>query len=374
MNVDVRALLTLAAIPGIGPRRLINLVTHFKDPRLIEEASARELARVEGIEKKTALTIVNFFRDSGAERTAPFVNDQLARVNRADGRIVTFWDKDYPANLRTIYDPPAYLFVKGTLAPADRYAIALVGTRSASPYGIQMAERFSHDLARLGVTTVSGLARGIDSSVHAATLKAGGRTLAVVGSGIDVVYPPENRLLYGRIVENGAVLSEFPMGTKPDATNFPRRNRIISGLSLGTIVVETGIEGGAMITASLALDQNREVFAVPSHVNEKRRSGTNALIKQGKAMLVEQVEDVLEALGPQFKRFLRNDHAPERPAPQLSVFEQKLYDAMGDAPVHIDDLAERSRTSTADALVHLLALEFKGLVRQNPGKMFVKIA
>ncbi|MER3524327.1 MAG: DNA-protecting protein DprA [Ignavibacteria bacterium] len=372
MRIDVRDVLTLSAIPGIGATRMIKLVAHFKDTRLIAEASAKELVRVEGIEKKTALTIVNFFRDSGLEHTKRFVDDQLKRANKADARIVTFWDKEYPSNLRNTYDPPAFLFVRGALQDTDRYAVAIVGTRNASPYGAQMAERFAQGFAALGITVVSGLARGIDTVAHSATLRGHGRTIAVVGSGVDVVYPSENHSLAQRIVEDGAIVSEFPMGAKPDAPNFPRRNRIISGMSLGTLIIETGIEGGAMITASLAFDQNREVFAVPSPANEKRQSGTNLLIKQGKASLVERVDDVVAILAPQLKNIVKPAEPSTRPTIQLSMFEQALVDALGDEAMHIDVLAERARMSTADALVHLLSLEFKGLVRQHPGKMFVK--
>ncbi len=371
MTIDVRDVLTLSTIPGIGPTRLISLINHFHDTRLIVEASAKELIRVDGIEKKTALTIVNFFRDSGAARSKRFVDEQLKRLNKVDARMVTFWDKEYPTNLRNTYDPPAFLFVRGEIKNDDRYSLAIVGTRSASSYGIQMAERFAQGFAALGIPTVSGLARGIDTAAHTATVRANGRTIAVVGSGVDVIYPAENQKLAERIIENGALMSEFPMGTKPDAPNFPRRNRIISGIALGTLIIETGIEGGAMITASIAFDQNREVFAVPHAVGEKRGSGTNLLIKQGKATLVECVDDVLAVLGPQLKNLVRSPARPT-PAPQLSVFEQALYDAMGDDPIHIDALADRARVSTADALVHLLSLEFKGLVRQKPGKMFVK--
>lgn len=373
MNIDVRDLLTLSTIPGVGSTRLINLITHFKDTSLIAKASAKELIHVDGIEKKTALNIVNFFRDSGAARAKRIVDDQLKRLNKVDARIVTFWDKEYPTNLRSTYDPPAFMFVRGELVSDDRYSIAIVGTRSASPYGVHMAERFAQGFAALGITTVSGLARGIDTVAHTATVRANGRTIAVVGSGVDVIYPAENLSLAERIRENGAIISEFLMGAKPDAPNFPRRNRIISGISLGTLIVETGVEGGAMITASIAFDQNREVFAVPQAVAEKRPSGANLLIKQGKATLVECVDDIVAILSPQLKKLLKSSNSAVRAMPQVSVFEQALYDAMGDAPIHIDALAERAKMSTADALVHLLSLEFKGLVRQNPGKMFVKI-
>ena len=373
MPVDVHDLLVLSNIPGIGPNRLRALVTSFKDTRAIWGASARELCAVEGIEKKLALSIANFFRDSGPALNKRFADHQLSRLNKVGGHVVTFWDKAYPANLKRIYDPPPFLFVRGELVEEDSCSVAIVGTRTPSPYGVQMAERFASELAKLGIPIISGLARGIDTSAHAASLKAGGRTVAVIGSGIDVIYPPENKQLVDRITEQGAVVSEFLMGAKPDAGNFPRRNRIISGIALGTIVVETGVEGGAMITASTALDQNRATFAVPSAVTDKRRSGTNLLIKEGKAALVESVDDIIVELQPQLKRMLADQKiVPQKAAPELNLFEQKLYDVLEEDPIHIDLLAERAGLSTSDALVHLLSMEFKGAVKQLRGKMFVR--
>jgi len=340
---------------------------------MVFEASPGHLVAVEGIERRTALSIVGFFRGSGPAEARRFAAEQLSRVNRVNGRIVTFWDDDYPAGLKRIYDPPPFLFVRGPLSEADSTSIALVGTRSPTPYGTQMAERFASDLARLGIPVISGLARGIDTSSHVATLKARGRTVAVIGSGIDIIYPPENKPLAERMINDGAIISEYPAGTKPDAGNFPRRNRLISGMALATVVVETGTDGGAMITATTALDQNREIFAVPSAVNEKRRSGTNLLIKEGRAMLTESVEDILAELAPKLKGILK--HPPSTTAvapPELTLFEHQIFDAMGDDPLHIDTLAERAGQSTADTLVHLLSLEIKGVIRQMPGKMFIR--
>jgi DNA processing protein len=373
MAINVRDLLVLSTIPNIGPNRLRALVGHFKDSRAIADASARELCAVEGIEKKLALSLVNFFRDSGQALSKKFVDQQLSRLNKVNGHVVTFWDKEYPTNLKKIYDPPPFVFVRGEFAEEDSYSIAIVGTRDPSAYGIQMAERFSSELSSLGIPIISGLARGIDTVAHATTLKNRGRTLAVLGSGIDVIYPPENKLLFDRIIDHGAVVSEYLMGAKPDAGNFPRRNRIISGIALGSIIVETGIEGGAMITASLALDQNRATFAIPSAVSDKRKSGTNLLIKEGKAALVESIDDILAELQPQLKRLLpSHGKAPTKEAPELTLFEQQLYDVLSEDPLHIDVIAERSGLTTSDSLVHLLAMEFKGVVKQLRGKMFVK--
>lgn len=375
MTIDTRELLILSMIPGVGSTRLISLISHFRESHRVTTAPAKELIHVAGIEKKTALNIVEFFRSPAADGAARFADDQLRRLDKSNTRILRYWDKDFPSNLKNTFDPPAFLFLRGTIAGEDNYSVGIVGTRTASPYGMQIAEQFSEGLAKLGVTTVSGLARGIDTIAHSSTVKAGGRTLAVLGSGVDVIYPPENKDLAERIVSNGALISEYMMGAKPDAQNFPRRNRIISGLALGIIVIETSIEGGAMITAGLAFDQSREVFAVPTAINHKKKSGTNLLIKQDKATLVECVEDVIEILAPQLRHVLHSSRRYEpQPPPSLSMFEQQLYDIMNLDPIHIDALAERAGISTADALVQLLSMEFKGLVKQLPGKMFVRVA
>jgi len=287
--------------------------------------------------------------------------------------MLTFWDAEYPEHLKRIYDPPPFLFLGGSLLPRDAAAVAVVGTRSPTAYGLRIAERFAMELAAKGITIVSGLARGIDTAAHGAALKAAGRTVAVIGSGIDNIYPTENSGLAHRLAANGALMSEFIMGTKPDATNFPQRNRIISGMSLGTVVVETGVEGGAMITARLALDQNREVFAVPSPLSPGGKSGTNLLIREGNAFLVESAEDILQELASQLKGLIAGPPPrPQPPPPPLTLFEQKLIDVLDDHPQHIDIVADHAGFTTSEALVHLLSLEFKGAARQLPGKLFLK--
>ena len=363
---NVRDLLRLASTPKIGPHKIRLLVSHFHDPAEVLKASPRALIRVPGIEKKIASNIIH---NKEGER---FADDQLKRVNRLGARIVTIWDMEYPELLKRIYDPPALLYVMGTLTTLDKSAVAIVGTRMPSAYGQLVAESLSRDLAQLGLTVVSGLARGIDTLAHSAALKAHGRTIAVLGSGLDVPYPAENRKLMEAVTAQGAVISEFPMGTKPDATNFPRRNRIVSGLTLGTIVVESAEDGGAMITASTALDQNREVFAVPGSIMEKRTAGPHKLIREGRAKLVQNVDDILEELGPQMRHLLKREHIPEV-AVEMTLFEKKIFDVLKNEPIHIDTLAELAETSTADALVNLLSLEFKNLVRQLPGKMFIRL-
>lgn len=363
---SVRFLLRLSSVPRIGPLKIRALVAHFKDPAKIFEASPRELIQIPGIDKKLASNIVH---DVDGQA---FADAQLKRVNKYGARIITCWDKEYPELLKKIYDPPAFVFVLGEFDKRDNCSVALVGTRRPTQYGERIAELFSRELAQLGITTVSGLARGVDTAVHASTLKGGGRTIAVMGSGLDVPYPPENRKLMERIAEDGAVVSEFPMGTKPDAPNFPRRNRIISGLSLGTVVIESAEDGGAMITASTALDQDREVFAVPGNITERRSKGPNRLIREGRAKLVDSIEDIIDELSPQLRSGLRKVAGLEQRI-ELTLFEQQVFDVLSESPTHIDDIAERSNTSTSDALVTLLSLEFKGLIRQLPGKMFVRM-
>ncbi len=362
---DVHSLLCLTAVPRLGPLKIRSLVTHFKHPDNVLKATPRELVRVKGIDTTLAAAIPR-------EADRQFADTQLALAEKAGASIITLWDDCYPDLLRKIYDPPPLLFVSGRIDPRDAFSIAIVGTRKPSPYGQKTATSLAAALTELGLTVVSGLARGIDTIAHASALTAKGRTLAVIGSGIDIPYPPENSDLMRRIARSGAVLSEFPMGTKPDAPHFPRRNRIISGLSLGTVIVESLEDGGAMITATTSLDQNREVFAVPGSVFEKRSSGPHKLIREGQATLVNSVEDIVEELHAKLKPILKRDRA-ERPLPPLTLFEQTIHGLLGDDPMHIDAISDRAQLSTPDTLVSLLSLEFKGLVKQLPGKMFLRM-
>ena len=301
----------------------------------------------------------------------PFAEEQLSLVNKVNGRIVTLWHDEYPEYLRKIYDPPPLLFVLGTIEKNDMYAVAIVGTRVPSAYGKFIAEKFSRELTSKGITITSGLARGIDTVAHSSSLKSGGRTIAVIGSSIDIIYPSENKRLAERIEESGAVVSEFFMGTKPDPGNFPRRNRIISGMSLGTLIVETAENGGAMITASTTLDQNRELFCIPGNITEKYSIGTNRLIRDGHAKLVQSVDDIIAELKSSLRPILKFSQ-PQTPA-VLSIFEQKILDHLASEPSHIDVVSEQSGLSISDTLVNLLSLEFKGLVRQLAGKMFQRM-
>ncbi len=363
--MDVRSLLRLSMIPGIGAARLRMLVNHFGDPEGVLTANERDLTAVNGIDRALARRILSerSFHDE--------VQLQLSRLEKSDAKIVTFWDNDYPENLKKIYDPPVMLFVRGSLSSVDKYSVAIVGTRTPTIYGKHVTEKFTAELAQRGIVIISGLARGIDTIAHATAVRSGGKTIAVLGSGVDIIYPSENRRLSEQILVSGAIVSEYYMGSKPDAVNFPRRNRIISGISIGTILIETDENGGAMITAGTALDQNREVFALPGNIFEKKSRGTNKLIKEGRAKLVQDISDVLDELSYKLRPILK-EKPKELPRVQLSIFEQRIFDFLTDDPLHIDVLAEKCAMATSDLLVHLLSLELKGVVKQLPGKYFTK--
>ena len=289
-------------------------------------------------------------------------------------RIVTMTDPDYPALLLQIPDPPPFLYVRGKLESQCK-AVAVVGSRIATRYGLSMAARLSAELAACGVTVVSGMARGIDTAAHEGALQSGGRTVAVLGSGLEEVYPAENRRLFQSIVRNGAVLSEFPMLTKPEPHNFPIRNRIISGMSYGTVIVEASKKSGSLITARLAAEQNREVFAVPGSVQSFKSIGTHTLIKQG-AKLVENAQDVLEEIaGPLFEGTRPTDHYPsiKKEPPALTTEEAIVCGALEPYPVHIDDLGRKLSMAPGKLASILLQLELNGIVEQSPGNFFARV-
>lgn len=370
----VREILALSRVHGVGPARLRALLEHFKDSGAILRATTRELNCVPGIDQRTALTIATFFREGIPPEIAAFADEQIARMEYVGATFVHILDPLYPPHLRRIYDPPSFLFALGTLDPSDAASVAIVGTRKMSAYGKRVTDVFATALAERRITVISGLARGIDTVAHTAALHAGGRTIAVIGSGLDILYPPENAGLVRHIASRGAVLSEFPMGTKPDAVNFPQRNRIVSGMSLGTLVVETAADGGAMITARAALDQDREVFAIPSPVDGRTRNGTNQLLREGHALLCETIDDIIAELSPKLRGLIPDIPAPpRREVPPLSLFEQQVLDVLTPEPLHIDSIAEQTALSTAETLVSLLGLECKGIVRQLPGKHFIRI-
>ncbi len=299
---------------------------------------------------------------------------ERALAQRHGVHIVTLEDAEYPQRLRTIYDPPSALYVRGCLAPADEIAVAVVGSRHASLYGLQCAERLAYELALRGITVVSGLARGIDAAAHRGALKASGRTLAVLGNGLSRVYPPEHRALADEVARHGALISEYPMETKPLPHNFPRRNRLISGLSLGVVIVEAATRSGALITADCALEQGREVFAVPGPITAVSSQGTHHLLKQG-ARLVTSVEDILDELRlvPQPVRASFPDDSGTAPTAALPEAEQRVFACVSERdPLDIDMIAGQSGLAVAEVSSLLLQLEVKQLIRQLPGKQFIR--
>jgi DNA processing protein len=302
---------------------------------------------------------------------------ELERLQTTEISIMTLGDADYPQSLRWISEPPPVLYIRGTFRPEDQLALAVVGSRKPSPYGQLMAQRLSAELAQYGFTVVSGLARGIDSLAHQGALQGGGRTIAVLGSGINVVYPPEHRRLYEAISTQGAVMSEFPFDTKPDRWNFPRRNRIISGLTLGTLVVEASDQSGSLHTARHALEQGREVFAVPGRIDVSSSRGTNNLIKRG-AKLVEGIEDILEELPEAVRLAVRQrgtapvptDAAPMSMA--LTADEARVLALILPEETHIEAIIQTSQLPAQVVASILVRLELQGVVRQFPGKFFAR--
>ncbi len=362
---DLASWLTLARVPGVGAARFLAILRQFGSPAAALSASVDELTMIEGLGPQIARSI-------RTHRDEAFVNHQLRLVERHGARIVTFSDQDYPRRLREIYDPPPLMFVSGGWEAQDDQSVAIVGSRFTSSYGRSMAESFSAELSSFGLTVVSGMARGVDTMAHRATLKGGGRTVAVLGSGLDRPYPAENRKLMASIRHHGAVMTEQPFGTGPDAVNFPQRNRIISGSTLGTIVVEAGKSSGALITARYALEQGREVFAVPGPLNAPGSVGVNRLIRDGTAKLIQRVEDVIDELAPRLDFDpAKIERKPSVPSFDLLPEEKAMYGQLSSDPKHIDQLASALALTSSQALGVLLALELKDAVRQLPGMMFV---
>ena len=364
MAEDLFYWLALSLIPGVGSILLKRLLDQFKTPEAVFQAPMNELLNIEGLGERVAKEI----RKGPVEKA---VEKELYLLKEVGGKIVTLKDSAYPKRLRDIYDPPPLLYVRGDLKEEDEFAISIVGSRKTSPYGRGMTERMSQELARHGITIVSGMARGIDSLAHWGAISGGGRTIAVLGCGVDVIYPSENRNLFAKIIDRGAILSEFPMGSPPEGGHFPRRNRIISGLSLGVVVVQAGEKSGSLITAGYALEQGREVFAVPGNVGTESSRGTHRLIKEG-AKLVESSEDILEEILPQWRREGEATPKVEIPRPDLTEEERVLYELLSETPLHIDVMIRESRLDPGKVSSLLLNLEFKGLVSQWPGKCFSK--
>lgn len=352
--------IALYAVPGVGSARYRALLKAFGSPSGVFKAGAEALSKVPGLDSKTAAAIAGFQMDGSAEK-------MLAKLRSCQARIISIWDETYPERLKQIHDPPALLFLRGELPAQDEISIAIVGTRTPSEYGLQQAFRIAEGLAQQGVSTVSGMARGVDSAAHKGCLEGGGKTYAVFGCGIDVIYPRENKSLAAKIEASGGLISEFLPGMEPDRGLFPRRNRVISGLCEGVLVVEGGEKSGALITARCALEQNREVFALPGSVDQKVSSGPHQLIRQG-ATLAVSAQDILDGIGVQFNA--KQVLSKTRSLPTLNPSEEELIKKLSTDPIHIDHLVRDLGKPVSSVLADLLSLEMKGWVMQLPGKLF----
>jgi DNA processing protein len=354
--------LALTRIKGLGCISFKKLASHFADPTQALSATAAELSAIEGIDRNVVDGLLAFTQWDEVEQ-------EVQRASQAGVKIIPFGSGIYPARLRSIADPPPCLYVKGEIRQEDDKAVAVIGTRSASHYGRRVARDLCRGLASLGFTVISGMARGIDGVAHDAALNSGGRTIAVLGSGVDRAYPPEHQKLYHRISENGAVISELPLGAPPLAFNFPARNRLISGLSAGVVVVEATEKSGSLITAAVALEQGREVFAVPGEVGSSRSRGGHRLIRQG-AKLVENVDDILEEIAPQLVAPNRQSAALRTLPVDAQPETRKIFDLLQERSLHIDEVIEASGFSTSRVLQILLELELQGFLRQLPGNRY----
>ena len=366
--------LRLILTPEIGSRRGKSLLERFKTPKAILEASLDDIAEVENVGREVAERIVEGRKRIDLDR-------QIKLIEKNNVTLISLDSELYPVNLKSIFDPPLVLFVKGEILPQDYFSIAIVGTRLASFYGRAMSEKLSRQLAEKGFTIVSGGARGIDTFSHQAALRAKGRTLAVLGCGLDIAYPPENKKLFEEIAKKGAVISEFPLSMRPDKGNFPMRNRIISGLSLGVVVIEAPHKSGALITVTHANEQGREVFSVPGHADSFVSKGTNQLLREG-AKLVENADDIIEELEPilksKIKEFNTNRLKPLHEKqislikPELTEEEARLFDLISLGPLDLDDIIVKSQSSVSAVSAVLMMLQLKKLIRQLPGKQFAR--
>lgn len=364
-NNSLAPWLTLKSVNGVGNITFKKLIKAFDTPEKILSSTWKELMDRAGISENLAKKI------SGT-KTSSDILKELDLADKSNIKIISFNNSLYPLNLKEIADPPPYLYVYGNILPAPPM-IAIVGSRNATYYGVETANKIAKSLAGFGVEVVSGMARGIDTSAHEGALQGMGRTIAVLGSGLKRIYPPENLKLFHRISENGAVISEFPLYEGPEAKNFPMRNRIICGLSSGVVVVEAGSKSGSLITARLAAEQGREVFAVPGSINSSRSSGTHSLLKEG-ARLIENAEDIFEELPYLIKNNLgKRSGLSDEPAQgvNLNEAEIKIMGKLDAYPLHIDEIGRKCELEPGKVSCILLELELKGLVNQLPGKLYV---
>jgi DNA processing protein len=369
---ELRELLRLTLVPGLGPATIATLLEHAGEAARVTRMTERQLREIPGIGPKLAEKVV-------AARAEVDPDTELELCRARGVRLIALGDPDYPPRLAEIDDPPVLLYARGTIEPRDELAVAIVGSRRCTPYGARVAERLGASLGRAGVTVVSGLARGIDAAAHRGAMQAGGRTFAVTANGLQRTYPPEHEGLAGEIAGAGAVLSEMPMRQEPLAALFPQRNRIISGLSLGVVIVEAAPRSGSLLTARHAAEQNREVFAVPGPIDSLASRGCHGLIRDG-AKLVETVEDILEELDPAMRaRVVAGEAAapdggvPPPTAPVLNEMERRLLEKLDGVPRGADELIVASGLAASQVMATLSVLEMRRLAKRVPGNLFVRI-
>ncbi|NIW45029.1 MAG: DNA-protecting protein DprA [Gammaproteobacteria bacterium] len=358
MSDDLAYWIGFSKVSGVGPARLRKLLDYFGHIEAAWHASSDELSAM-GLDKRSIASLEQ------AQQTLD-LEEELRRIEAASVRVLTWDDEDYPTPLRNIPDPPFVLYIRGTLLDRDEWALAVVGTRGASIYGKEVTRSMVNGLAASGVTIVSGMALGIDTQAHQSALEVGGRTIAVLGCGVDIVYPSQNAKLARSIMENGALVSEYPLGSKPEGRNFPPRNRIISGLSLGVLIVEGSEHSGALITTNYALEQGREVFAVPGNIFNRTSKGPNRLIQQG-AKLITSVGDILEELN----LTMVAQHTEAREVIPDTLMEAAILQYLSAEPVHIDELGAHTGIPAAELASTLTMMELKGQVRQVGGMNYV---
>lgn len=368
-NDDLKYWLALTFIKDVGPITAKRLLSTFHSPQKIFESGFNELKDIEEISDSKAKNIYEFDSWNTVEK-------EIEAIKNYDLRIIKYTDREYPENLRQIDDSPILLYAKGRFLKEDKYAIAMVGSRNMTEYGKKITGIIASELSSYGLTVVSGMARGIDTLSHKGALKAGGRSIAVLGCGLDSPYPPENIELFEELSNNGCVISEFPLGTPPNKENFPKRNRLISGLSLGVLVVEATIKSGSLITANYALEQGRDVFAIPGSITSRNSEGTNTLIKKG-AKLVQRVDDILEEIAPQLKDLIDSSKntsgkilSKNIDGLEITDEEKAICNILGSEPKHIDLISREIKMQPARLLGLLLGLEIKGIVKQTEGKRF----
>ncbi len=370
MISDALVLLVLSQIPGLGPARINALLTHIGSSCALFDTPPEKFAHVPGIGMTVARTITGFLHNSHTlEQAKQSAERQLSLLDRYQANLVTITDPLYPPLLREIFDPPPYLFVRGTIEHAHAPCISVVGTRKASLYGKKAVECICRDLVAEGYTIVSGLAYGIDMAAHKTALDNNGQTIAFLAGGVDKPHTDPAGKIWPRILEQGAIVSEEWLESTITPAKFPKRNRLIAGLSKGTLIVESDRKGGSLITASYALDQNREVFALPGSIFSHTSAGTNALIEKGQAKLVTSAEDIIAELSPTPSIQCRR-HQAGQDQPALTPEEKHVLDQLEEEAVHIDLLAEKTAMDPSTLLVHLFELELKQMVEQEPGQMF----